>query len=564
MSKFPCPPHAFCIGQLDAHDQPQRFLQIIHLPMSTVPDRINAYAATSLKVVDCLRFASLFLGVLSFGSVKGLSQEATWVTAHEQVHDDQKPTKYRIEEENILEALDEQVVNSWVNRVIWLKVHGKQPRSLTDLATAILSRTMATKSDRRQDLDVLRRLFKSAYDRNAEVCELSGDPLATQMMHLVPFELGSGLFYEGEILGEDLMNHVPTKPIIGQAALINSTVGLCPTDATNAINSAKNLFVASAALHYIGDKKHGLLLSTVPPVWLDRQNTVHSVTSFQRGVVHPDLPVAAASPVTTPAEIERFFVQGFADAATMYMHFASPELRGNAETLFDNLKQNIREAKKHVVEEEAAEVQKNKDEEVKRKRKRNVSDVGRHLPTRPEEDDDGEGKGGRELGGRERGEWEDYPVRQQGGRPGGGQDLAGPVEEGPRISESSSGGVSESSSGGSLSDGSVLSLTRSDPYNLTDIEDSDLDTDHQEKKILLTTSTGQHAWDLLTKIDDLIFEEKAWDNISPRMLAPESKVILQRLFNVMEPGEEEIRRLGTLHEIFVAYLAMATHLCSYA
>ncbi|KAJ6499707.1 hypothetical protein C8R47DRAFT_296616 [Mycena vitilis] len=279
MSKFLCPPHAFCIGQLDANHQPQRFLHIVHLPMSTVPDRINAYAATSLKVVDCLRFASLFLGVLSFGSVKGLSQEATWVTAHEQVHDDPNPSKYRIEEENILEELDEQVVNSWVNRVIWLKVHGKQPRSLTDLATAILLRTMATKSDRRQDLDVLRRLFTSAYDRNAEVCELSGDPLATQMTHLVPFELGSGLFYEvlkvtkervnqlwdsdGEILGEDRMNHVPTKPIIGQAALINSTVGLCPAEPTNVINSAKNLFVASAALHYVGDQKHGLLLSTV-------------------------------------------------------------------------------------------------------------------------------------------------------------------------------------------------------------------------------------------------------------------------------------------------------------
>ncbi|KAJ6499708.1 hypothetical protein C8R47DRAFT_296617 [Mycena vitilis] len=82
-----------------------------------------------------------------------------------------------------------------------------------------------------------------------------------------------------------------------------------------------------------------------------------------------------------------------------------------------------------------------------------------------------------------------------------------------------------------------------------------------EKKM---TSTGQHAWDLLTKIDDLVFEEKAWHNLSPRVLAPESKGILQRLFNVMEPGEEEIRRLGTLHEIFVAYLAMATHLCSYA
>lgn len=117
-------------------------------------------------------------------------------------------------------------------------------------------------------------------------------------MHIIPFELNSVVIYEllkaVQTRGNDLWNLMVsqivllsssslrtnqdtklsndfvknTTPLIGNVALMRNAK-LTDNGPRGAINAVRNLFVASADLHYVNDKTNGLLLSTtVRPVAL--------------------------------------------------------------------------------------------------------------------------------------------------------------------------------------------------------------------------------------------------------------------------------------------------------
>ncbi|KAJ7091134.1 hypothetical protein C8R44DRAFT_412804 [Mycena epipterygia] len=357
-----------------------RHIFIIPVFPSSEPNCLHPSAARLLKVIDVIRLASLFLGVLSFSPylhTKEMPAEAAWMTVHEEV----VPTNNEnpVSEENVTALVGETCVSQWVNRVLWLRLRGKQPglcsaspgwcfkktnvpvsgTTIDDVARDIVARLSSTAPDLRADTWTLHDKFKATYRKDPLTCELSGDQLATEMMHIVPFELNSMVIYEllravktradkqwdvmPTELSEDARDH--RSPIIGNVALLNSSLDLLDMGPSDAINAPRNLFVASSALHSINDKKHGLLLSTDPPIWLDSVNTVNSVASFTKEVAHQNLPTAAPLLVRTVAERERYIVRWLADAATMYIRFASKNLQIRTQLLFTNIKKAIADQK---------------------------------------------------------------------------------------------------------------------------------------------------------------------------------------------------------------------------
>ncbi|KAJ7928769.1 hypothetical protein B0H13DRAFT_2544451 [Mycena leptocephala] len=239
-------------------------------------ERLHPSAVKSLRVLEIIRLVSLFLGVLTFSlelPTDEIPSTATWISTHEQV-------QMLISDEDITKNLGDTCVADWTGRVLWLQIHGQQPGDVhNSLVEQIIAKSSAIKFDKRPDTRALREKFQQDNDIDPLQCELSGDRRAVQIMHIIPLELGSGLFHEllnavqtraashWAVMGDQLHRypHDPQNPIIGNAALLPKSADLIDSKAQGSINTAKNLGVAAASIHWVYDKNSGVLMSTTPP-----------------------------------------------------------------------------------------------------------------------------------------------------------------------------------------------------------------------------------------------------------------------------------------------------------
>ncbi|KAJ6523584.1 hypothetical protein B0H19DRAFT_649761 [Mycena capillaripes] len=267
----------------------------------------------------------------------------------------------------------------------------------------MVERAATIEADKRPDTRTLQKKFEETYNLDPHTCELSGDTLAVQIMHLVPPELGSGVFYEllhavqtratshWTIMGDILRKFPPNEaaPIIGNIALLPKNVNLVDEKAKGSINSAKNLGPGAASLHWVGDKHNGFSLSTTPPIWLDRADTCHSVTAFLKEVKHERLPKVKPMRISSVADRCRFIVRSLSDAAKLYLRFASPSLRSRINEITEKLKVELEAIKKKRKNTEELEGE-------RAKKKKKTAGTKNTQPYDRDGDNDREDRGGRD------------------------------------------------------------------------------------------------------------------------------------------------------------------------
>ncbi|KAJ7146097.1 hypothetical protein C8R44DRAFT_756563 [Mycena epipterygia] len=536
----------FALGRLNEQHRPSGILFEISIGGR---DPIHPTAAKSLKVLDLVRLAGLFLGILSFPlemPTDKMPPNVTWITTHLDVGNGD------IDTEDATSTLGDSCVCDWANQVLWLRIRGKQADSPRDQAEKIMLSVSAKDPEKRGDTRTLQRRFKNEFKRDFWRCEFSGDELATQVMHIIPVEMGTGVMSEllrvvreradsyWTSLESELGAHPhdPAAPIIGNMAMLTKDVVLVQD---KCINSAKNLAVGACSIHDVNDKEHGILTSSLPPVWLVNANTSHSVTAFTRGIIHDELPTAEAMPLEHTSDQERFVVRWLADAITIYMLFATTVLHGETDDLVKRIKEAI-ELRKDAKKKGDGE-----DEERKGKKRRLRKDEDDGKEEHPEEDDKNE-KGG---GGGSSGE----PSNDGGkGNDGVGDKDSDPSPDNGTFPTSNSGGsmggMSDSSSGSHLTDQSGLSLVCSD--------DAMSDKDNAAPTDIGDWPGFQHLCRLLTTPADLEYEntKESIAEDEPRVLKARSRRVLQQLFNVLEPGTDDVDRLEATNKRAVAYLAM--------
>ncbi|KAJ7204457.1 hypothetical protein GGX14DRAFT_460471 [Mycena pura] len=356
--------NAFTIAQLNQDHTP--FRTLFRMPLNEdyvrhgVPKcrRLPPFAASSFKIVDALRLTSLFLGVLSFpDEFPTTSLEAhsnlTWVTAHEDTED-------VVQAEDITKKLGGLSVGDWSGRILWVRIHGKQPASLRSVFDKIFDTMVTTKEDVRPSDETLRKKISRDFEKELDRCEFTGDSLACQYMHVIPFELGSSVVYillkavesRANLIWDTFEESLRTlydtsSPTIGNVVLLNQRKWqhLITQDPTDTINIAANIIIGSVTIHYVSDQLSGLLLSTQPRLWLLQEAITQTYTAFTREVVDPRLPSAATPRIKSDAEVAAFLLWSLSDAATLYLRFATKDLKAEAEGLVRDFRAKLTERK---------------------------------------------------------------------------------------------------------------------------------------------------------------------------------------------------------------------------
>ncbi|KAJ7136027.1 hypothetical protein C8R44DRAFT_769503 [Mycena epipterygia] len=186
---------AFIIGLLDEQlERPLRILYLFPIGENYVQwanvspaHRLPANTASSFKILDAVRLAATFLGVLSFPPGMPIPGGVAWVSAHQVENDTLSP--------DITEELDGQVVKMWENRILWLRINGAKTRTRDAVAKEMVDAIGRVPFVARTDTTTLYDRFEAEFGRSARICEITGDPFPTELMHLIAHELGSGVFY---------------------------------------------------------------------------------------------------------------------------------------------------------------------------------------------------------------------------------------------------------------------------------------------------------------------------------------------------------------------------------
>ncbi|KAJ7786668.1 hypothetical protein B0H16DRAFT_1681621 [Mycena metata] len=210
-------------------------------------------------------------------------------------------------------------------------------------------------------------------------CEFSGDALAADLMHIIPFRAGSSVF-SALIFGLETgaartwatmatelyqYPHDHSHPIIGNVALLDPRQPLIPRKnpaqewntgprALGCINLPINLFVGSKALHWIDDTLHGVLKSVIPAVWLEATEIVYTPVCFTKESHLPrrdeNLPISVAD----RAEQVRFVFLWLADAYNIYQRFGTAEFKEKLNAVKGELIESMHNLKAEQGQEEAA------------------------------------------------------------------------------------------------------------------------------------------------------------------------------------------------------------------
>ncbi|KAJ7654174.1 hypothetical protein B0H17DRAFT_388431 [Mycena rosella] len=154
---------------------------------------IPAGTASAWRLMDVVRLAGVSLGVLAFPSEfpsEKIPSSISWISAHTTPTDqiDRSP------------EWANETVEKWSGREIWLRIHGgnhsSEPvmKDQKELVEKLILRIAAVSDfkvlDSRHDLS---KSFEAAHRKSAYTCELSGELLGTEIMHIVPFHMGSGV-----------------------------------------------------------------------------------------------------------------------------------------------------------------------------------------------------------------------------------------------------------------------------------------------------------------------------------------------------------------------------------
>ncbi|KAJ7204449.1 hypothetical protein GGX14DRAFT_647065 [Mycena pura] len=593
--------NALTIAQLNQDHKPFRTLFCIPLNEDykrnhSVPKshRLPPFAASSLQILDVLRLASLFLGVLSFPDEfpttnLGAYSNMTWVTAHQD-------TEGVVEEEDITKNLGGVSVRDWSGRILWVRINGKQPGMLLFLSDVdeTLRRILSYSLPAINPISILqlRRKISRDFEKELDKCEFTGDRLGCEYMHVIPFELGSSVIYillkavessANAIWGtfeESLRKLYDTSsPTIGNVVLLNQEKWDTIQDPQGKINITQNFLIASSTIHYVGDKRSGLLLSTQPRLWLLEEAITQTYTAFTREVVDPCLPSAPTPRIETDAEVTAFLLWSLSDAVTLYRRFATKALTAEADKLVREFRTKLKEQKK---------ILKNG------KRKADAGDEGQRK--KQKKDDHGGGDGGENDGAGPSGHGNssnnggdsNQPDSGDGENDGAGDsnqndkgnnDGAGPSgsnDAGHTSSQPDDGGcdigdtskqgntpdMTTSGTGGQHSDSSFgtdlmdLSLVSS----VADSSNTEVD-DVLIKKVGTSVYPSLEKWcSLLTPPDELQYIEG--DEEDEPELTPHSKLILENLR--LPPESRGIERLGVMHEKATAFLLMLANWSAYA
>ncbi|KAJ7271109.1 hypothetical protein C8J57DRAFT_1468263, partial [Mycena rebaudengoi] len=555
----------FSLGLLD--ESHQKDIYLFHFttsPSIAAENAIPKASAQSLKVVELVRDASIFLGVLSFPPSIDLDKlpiDTTIITVHREVDG-------MISEADAMPTLGDTRLE---------QAGGTYPLASWPL-DAILKRLLEDNRwgplDKRPKTEALQVIFEKAHKKSARVCELSGETFSPVLMHLVPFELGSGVYTALLDAIQDQANrswqdahiammlnaapHNPANPIIGNVAVIppstirewaNSTVRRPLAHRDNgSINTPYNIQVGSASLHAASDDHNALLLGTTvchtncgllvqsviaaqPPVWVAPES---SLFEYTRGLpADPHLPVAPTSLVDTYAAIRRFFIQSIVDAATLFQRYGTDSLYERSVEILSALKAEIKHRKDLQREREQKEIKHRKatkrqreQTEAKKKKDRDVyeMDVVDEMAEEEVETDEGKPKKKKKTSGR---------MKES--------------DSGGTLSTSSSGGIDQSG----LSMGARRCVAdRARRHHFSNLSISLLiqssrrrgrtkkNSPSMDVEMTLGATTLER---LLMTADDLEYdEEDGWMPLS-------SKELLQQLFNVLDPGIEEVERFGKIN-----------------
>ncbi|KAF9043543.1 hypothetical protein BDZ89DRAFT_1059450, partial [Hymenopellis radicata] len=335
-------PNSFTLALLSKDHAP--LCCLFRFPITRKRRNIPSFVAETLKILDVIRLAGLFFGIFSFPlglETEKLPPLVTWISAHEDVAG-------VIQNEDITNTLKDVSVSEWKGRTIWLRFRGKEPEPPHSVAERIIQSLMQAQRDKRPNLETLRKQFTNDFHKPADICEFSGDALAVELMHIIPFELGSSLIYgtlkaiqnrANTILAaceSQLVSFDTSEPIIGNLLLYNpSQWGAIFVDGpVRTINQTANFLVGSAVVHKVADELHGVLFSTNPRLWL-AETVTHSLTAFTKEVSHNLLPSGTTPLTELESDHERtaFLIWSLADAATLYLRYAMPQLREQVDSV---------------------------------------------------------------------------------------------------------------------------------------------------------------------------------------------------------------------------------------
>ncbi|KAF8211950.1 hypothetical protein K438DRAFT_1220474 [Mycena galopus ATCC 62051] len=328
-------PDSFTLALLSKDHAP--VYPLFRFPITEERGNLPSFVSKTLKILDVIRLAGLFFGVFSFPldlETEKLPPLVTWISIHEDVSG-------VIQNTDITETLKNVSVNEWKGRTIWLRFRGKEPESLHSVAEGIIESLMQAKPDKRPNLETLRKQFTNDFDKPANICEFSGDALAVELMHIIPFELGSGLIYGILKAIRSRANTIwvacepqlapfqTTEPIIGNVVLYNELKwgAILKGGPVRTINKTPNFLVGSAVVHKVADEHHGVLFSTSPRLWL-AETVTHTLTAFTKEVSNDLLPSATPlARVKSNNELTAFLISSLADAATLYLRYATETLQ---------------------------------------------------------------------------------------------------------------------------------------------------------------------------------------------------------------------------------------------
>jgi hypothetical protein len=282
----------------------------------------------------------------------------------------------------------------------------------------------------------------------------------------------------------------------------------------------------------------------------------------------PHLPVAPTSLVDTYAAIRRFFIQSIVDAATLFQRYGTGSLYERSVEILSALKAEIKHRKDLQREREQKEIKHRKatkrqreQTEAKKKKDRDVyeMDVVDEMAEEEVETDEGKPKKKKKTSGRMKGQTVSMKVTILILILHFGIES----DSGGTLSTSSSGGIDQSG----LSMGARRCVAdRARRHHFSNLSISLLiqssrrrgrtkkNSPSMDVEMTLGATTLER---LLMTADDLEYdEEDGWMPLS-------SKELLQQLFNVLDPGIEEVERFGKINAKAKGFLIILVNLLKY-
>ncbi|KAJ7040274.1 hypothetical protein C8F04DRAFT_1083008 [Mycena alexandri] len=396
--------NAFGIGLLDKHERP--VMLMFSFFMKVYANRLHPAAASSLRIVDLIRLASLTLGVFSFDPHMTMNSGATWATVHELVNSQLNP-------QCCFNTLGDKKVTEYMGKTLWISIKGQQ-----HIGDRVLRQATLLGLDTRMSTSILQERFNKTYSNglspgDPKICEFTGDGMAVDIMHILPFEVGSSVFSAVAFAMEERASkiwpsvrdrihestHDPLHPIIGNIFLLNPRKPLIPRKnksqeaedgprGSGCINLPVNLFIGSKTLHSVDAELHGLLKSVIPAVWLDAKETIYTPVSFTRETTLPRRDPPPKISVVTFPQLARLVFLWLADAYNLYQRFRTLEFKEKIDAIQSEIKQDLEQLKSQKKADERA---------TKAKAKATAGNPsGMDVDKSDKRDDGTSGQGGRE------------------------------------------------------------------------------------------------------------------------------------------------------------------------